>query len=50
MSYIFVTDRDGREHRLDAVEGWRVMEIIREHGLPVEAACGGSCECATGHV
>ena len=50
MSYIFVTDREGREHRLDAVEGWRVMEIIREHGLPVEAACGGACECATCHV
>ena len=50
MSHIFVTDRDGQEHRLDAVEGWRVMEIIREHGLPVEAACGGACECATCHV
>ena len=50
MSYIVVTDHDGRDHRLDAVEGWRVMEIIREHGLPVEAICGGACECATCHV
>ena len=50
MSHIVVTDREGRDHRLDAVEGWRVMEIIREHGLPVDAACGGACECATCHV
>lgn len=47
---IFVTDPDGVEHALDAVEGWRVMEIIREHGLPIKAECGGACACATCHV
>lgn len=47
---IFVTDPDGVEHTLDAVEGWRVMEIIREHGLPIKAECGGACACATCHV
>jgi 2Fe-2S ferredoxin len=26
------------------------MEIIRENDLPVEAACGGCCACATCHV
>lgn len=35
---------------LEAVEGWRVMEIIREHGLPIKAECGGACACATCHV
>jgi ferredoxin, 2Fe-2S len=47
---IHVVDRDGAEHALDAVEGWRVMEIIREHGLPIKAECGGACACATCHV
>ena len=47
---IYVTDQDGKEHALDAVEGWRVMEIIREHGLPIKAECGGACACATCHV
>jgi ferredoxin, 2Fe-2S len=47
---IHVTDRDGREHALDAIEGWRVMEIIRDHGLPIKAECGGACACATCHV
>lgn len=47
---IFVTDLDGKEHALDAVEGWRVMEIIRDHGLPIKAECGGACACATCHV
>jgi len=50
MGYIHVTDRQGKTHDLEAVEGWRVMEIIREHGLPIEAVCGGACECATCHV
>lgn len=47
---IFVTGPDGAEHALDAVEGWRVMEIIRDHGLPIRAECGGACACATCHV
>lgn len=47
---IFVTDLDGKEHELEAVEGWRVMEIIRDYGLPIKAECGGCCTCATCHV
>ncbi len=47
---IYVTDLKGQEHALDAIEGWRVMEIIREHGLPIKAECGGACSCATCHV
>lgn len=47
---IHVTDQDGKEHTLDAIEGWRVMEIIRDHGLPIKAECGGACACATCHV
>ena len=47
---IFVTDREGQEHTLDALEGWRVMEIIKDHGLDLKAECGGACCCATCHV
>lgn len=47
---IYVTDQDGQEHELEAVEGWRVMEIIRDYGLPIKAECGGCCACATCHV
>jgi ferredoxin, 2Fe-2S len=48
--HIVCTDRDGVAHKLAALEGWRVMEIIRDHGLPIKAECGGSLECATCHV
>jgi ferredoxin, 2Fe-2S len=48
--HINVTDQTGKRHSLDAVEGWRVMEIIREHGLDIKAECGGACACATCHV
>lgn len=47
---IYVTDPAGKEHALDAVVDWRVMEIIREAGLPILAQCGGSCACSTCHV
>lgn len=50
MAVIHVTDRDGNEHVLQARPGLKVMEIIRDAGLPIEAACGGSCACATCHV
>lgn len=47
---IFVTDKDGKEHELDAVTDWSVMEVIRDSGLEMLAQCGGSCACATCHV
>lgn len=50
MGVIRVTDLDGRNHELEAVEGWRIMEIIREHGFAVGGLCGGACACATCHV
>ena len=47
---IRVTDHDGAEHELEALPGWRVMEIIRDWELPIKAECGGACACATCHV
>ena len=47
---IIVTDFNGEVHHLEAVEGWRVMEIIRDHGLPIKAECGGAWCRATWHV
>lgn len=47
---IYVTDRVGQEHVLDAKAGKKVMEIIRDAGLPIEASCGGCCACSTCHV
>lgn len=45
-----VVDRAGVEHDLEALDGWRVMEVIRDWGLPIKAECGGACSCATCHV
>ena len=50
MGSIFVTDRDGVEHKIEANNGLTLMEIIRDAGLPIEASCGGCCACATCHV
>lgn len=48
--HILCTDREGVQHNLPAIEGWRIMEIIRDNGLPIKAECGGALECATCHV
>ena len=48
MNTIQLIDVNGVSHLLAAVEGWRVMEIIREHGFEVGGLCGGAC--ATCHV
>lgn len=50
MSKIFVEDREGKTHTLKAEEGLTFMEIIRDAGLDIEAACGGCCACATCHI
>jgi ferredoxin, 2Fe-2S len=47
---IHVTDQAGDEHELEGLDGWRVMEVIRDWGLNIKAECGGACSCATCHV
>jgi ferredoxin len=48
--FVRVEDRNGVAHNLEAVEGWRLMEIIRDHGLGMENTCGGALACAECHV
>ncbi|MEO1330773.1 MAG: 2Fe-2S iron-sulfur cluster-binding protein [Pseudomonadota bacterium] len=50
MADLIVTTREGEERRLEGVEGWRVMELLRDYGAGVEGICGGSCDCASCHV
>lgn len=47
---IHVIDQEGVEHAVEGMDGWRLMEIIRDNGLNVYAECGGACSCATCHV
>lgn len=50
MGIIRIKDQRGDLHDIEAIEGWRLMEIIREHGFAIEGLCGGACACATCHV
>ena len=47
---IYATDRDGKEIEIEGRDGWTIMEMLREAGLPITAECGGACACATCHV
>ena len=47
---ILVTDQAGDQHELEGLDGWRVMEVIRDWGLNIKAECGGALSCATCHV
>lgn len=47
---LVVIDRQGVRREVEGLDGWRIMEIIRDNGLPIKAECGGACACATCHV
>jgi 2Fe-2S ferredoxin len=47
---IVATDRKGETREVEGRDGWSVMEILRDAGLPIAAECGGACACATCHV
>ena len=50
MAKIHVTDREGRQHDIEAKDGLSLMESLRDITEGVEALCGGMCSCATCHV
>jgi 2Fe-2S ferredoxin len=50
MALIRVEDRQGVVHELEPVEGWRLMEILRDYGLNMHNTCGGALACAECHV
>jgi 2Fe-2S ferredoxin len=50
VGIIHVTDRAGVTHILEAAEGWRVMEILRDYDVGMPGLCGGACDCASCHV
>lgn len=50
MGTISLTDQYGVNHLIEAAEGWRVMEIIRDSGFVIGSECGGAGACATCHV
>ena len=47
---IFAKDRDGKQTVIEGRDGWTIMEMLRDGGLPITAECGGACACATCHV
>ncbi|WP_281800474.1 2Fe-2S iron-sulfur cluster-binding protein [Methylocystis echinoides] len=48
--FLRVEDRNGVFHELAAVEGWRLMEILRDYGMGMDNTCGGALACAECHV
>jgi 2Fe-2S ferredoxin len=50
MALIRVEDRHGDVHELEPVEGWRLMEILRDYGLSMANTCGGALACAECHI
>ncbi|MCA3626104.1 MAG: 2Fe-2S iron-sulfur cluster binding domain-containing protein [Methylobacterium sp.] len=45
-----VLDRGGVRHLLPGLDGFRLMEIMRECGVEMPENCGGAVACGTCHV
>lgn len=50
MGVVNLIDKQGQSHALEALEGWRVMEILRDWGMFVPPRCQGSGQCGMCHV
>ena len=50
MAQFHVTTRDGATETLEGVDGWRLMELLRDYKMGVEGICGGQADCASCHV
>jgi ferredoxin, 2Fe-2S len=50
MPVLWVVDRKGVDHEVEARSGLKVMETLRELDYGVAATCGGMCSCATCHI
>jgi 2Fe-2S ferredoxin len=47
---ITVTLPDGGVREVAGQPGGRLMQLLRDAGIPITAACGGAMACATCHV
>ncbi len=41
---------DGQEKEVQAQEGQSILDVCREHDIPLEGSCEGSLSCSTCHV
>lgn len=50
MAHFTVTKRNGEKERLEGVDGWRLMELLRDYKTGIEGICGGQLDCASCHI
>ena len=51
MAKIKYIEHDGKEHDIEVLNGFSVMEGAVQNDIPgIDADCGGSMSCATCHV
>ena len=51
MVKVIFIEHDGNNHEVDAYVGESLMEAAVSNNVPgIDAACGGSCACATCHI
>ena len=47
---VIISDAEGNEQELSCKDGSSILEIAREHDLPLDGECEGTLSCSTCHV
>ena len=50
IEFIYYVNNEEIRQKIDARVGASILQITREHELPLEGACEGSLACSTCHV
>ena len=50
MAEFHIATRAGEKHTLEGVDGWRLMELLRDYKTGIEGICGGQLDCASCHI
>lgn len=48
--HVKVIERSGKVRKLMVLEGWTLLQLMKDQEVEWDPICGGACECARCHI